>query len=361
MPVRLLVLMLHVEHPDSDRTGEQQDRQVHKQERLDADQPDQQGGNCRDRQIGRQELIEGADVAPERIGHPRAHVGARGHEAGEDLRAEVALALRRDLVEDRRVEAVDADVDEIAERVGLSPTPCLRRQRQLEESGLVRGYTAVVDEEAYGLPVTAFVGIRLKVHDAETVRHFERAVQQIDAVMDCHVMTGHVDYLLRVLARDLKDYERFVREELHAIPGIASIDTTKLAPAAVDTNKISNGSVNTDKLAMSSVDTTKLNADAVTTVKILDLNVTTQKIADAAINTAKLAPGSVDTGKLALSGPFGDLKGGLMVFSVESADEVDAILKADIYTAHGIFESWTIKPWNIVVSNLDTLKAGIAA
>lgn len=113
----------------------------------------------------------------------------------------------------------------LAERVGLSPTPCLRRQRQLEESGLVRGYTAVVDEEAYGLPVTAFVGIRLKVHDAETVRHFERAVQQIDAVMDCHVMTGHVDYLLRVLARDLKDYERFVREELHAIPGIASIDT----------------------------------------------------------------------------------------------------------------------------------------
>ena len=68
-----------------------------------------------------------------------------------------------------------------------------------------------------------------------------------------------------------------------------------------------------------------------------------------------------DEGKLALSGPFGDLKGGLMVFSVESADEVDAILKADIYTAHGIFESWTIKPWNIVVSNLDTLKAGIPA
>lgn len=115
---------------------------------------------------------------------------------------------------------------ELSEQVNLTPTPCLRRLRMLEESGMIRGYTAVVDEEAFGLPVTAFVGIKLKEHTAESVRKFERAIQTIDAVLDCYVMTGQVDYLLRVLTQSLQDYERFVRKELHAIPGIQSIDTS---------------------------------------------------------------------------------------------------------------------------------------
>ncbi len=115
---------------------------------------------------------------------------------------------------------------ELSERLNLSPSPCLRRLRLLEEARVIRGYTAIVDEESYGLPVTAFVGIKLKVHSAESVAAFERAIQAIDAVMDCYVMTGQVDYLLRVLAESLKDYERFVRKELHAIPGIESIDTS---------------------------------------------------------------------------------------------------------------------------------------
>lgn len=115
---------------------------------------------------------------------------------------------------------------ELSERLSLSPSPCLRRLRLLEEARVIRGYTAIVDEESYGLPVTAFVGIKLKVHSAESVAAFERAIQAIDAVMDCYVMTGQVDYLLRVLAASLKDYERFVRKELHAIPGIESIDTS---------------------------------------------------------------------------------------------------------------------------------------
>ena len=115
---------------------------------------------------------------------------------------------------------------ELSEQVNLSASPCLRRLRLLEEARVIRGYTAIVDEESYGLPVTAFVGIKLKVHSAESVHAFERAVQAIDAVMDCYVMTGQVDYLLRVLVESLKDYERFVRNDLHAIPGIQSIDTS---------------------------------------------------------------------------------------------------------------------------------------
>lgn len=115
---------------------------------------------------------------------------------------------------------------DLARRVNLSPSPCLRRVRQLEQSGMIRGYTAIVDQKAYGLPLTVFVRIALERHDTGTVNDFERCVREIDEIMDCFLMTGQRDYLLRVVAPSLEGYERFVREVIHAIPGIASIDTS---------------------------------------------------------------------------------------------------------------------------------------
>ncbi|CAJ0809775.1 DNA-binding transcriptional activator DecR [Ralstonia wenshanensis] len=115
---------------------------------------------------------------------------------------------------------------ELSERVNLSPSPCLRRLRLLEDAGIIRGYTAIVDEEAYGLPVTAFVHIRLQQHSREVVSTFENRIRAIDAILDCYVLTGEADYLLRVLVESLQDYEQFVRGQLHAIPGIAAIDTS---------------------------------------------------------------------------------------------------------------------------------------
>ncbi|MEE4330165.1 MAG: Lrp/AsnC family transcriptional regulator [Wenzhouxiangella sp.] len=115
---------------------------------------------------------------------------------------------------------------ELAQRVNLSPSPCLRRVRLLEERGIIRGYTAVVDQTACGLPLTVFIRITLERHDVATVSEFERQIREIDEVMDCFLMTGHRDYLLRVVASSLEGYERFVREVIHAIPGIASIDTS---------------------------------------------------------------------------------------------------------------------------------------
>lgn len=115
---------------------------------------------------------------------------------------------------------------ELSERVALSPSPCLRRLRHLEDSGVIKGYTAIVDEQAYGLPITAFVRIRLERHSAEIVAAFERKVRSIDAILDCYVMTGDADYLLRVLIQSLSDYEQFVRMKLHTIDGIGSIDTS---------------------------------------------------------------------------------------------------------------------------------------
>ena len=115
---------------------------------------------------------------------------------------------------------------DLAAQVNLSPSPCLRRTRALEEKGVIKGYTAIVDERPYGLPVTALVRIRLSSHTGDVVKLFEKKVHETEQILDCYVITGSEDYLLRVLVEDLKSYEEFVRHKLHNIPGIASIDSS---------------------------------------------------------------------------------------------------------------------------------------
>lgn len=115
---------------------------------------------------------------------------------------------------------------ELAERVGLTTSPCLRRLRLLEESGVIRGYSALLDQEKVGLPVSVFVSIKLERQNEEGLRLFETAVRDCPEVLDCYLMTGPRDYLLRVVARDLADYERFVKETLTRIEGIANIESS---------------------------------------------------------------------------------------------------------------------------------------
>ena len=115
---------------------------------------------------------------------------------------------------------------DLAEQVNLSPSPCLRRLRLLEESGAIRGYSAEVDAKAYGLPITAFVRIRLERHNEGDVRRFESRIGTIAEVLECHVLTGASDYQLRVVVADLDAYEDLIRNRIHRIGGIASIDTT---------------------------------------------------------------------------------------------------------------------------------------
>jgi Lrp/AsnC family leucine-responsive transcriptional regulator len=115
---------------------------------------------------------------------------------------------------------------ELADRVGLSPSPCLRRLKNLEQAGVIRGYHAEIDATLYGLPITVFIRVRLERHDEDTVNAFEAKVRANDNIVECHVMTGQSDYLLRVMVADLSDYERFVRRELQRIGGVASIDTS---------------------------------------------------------------------------------------------------------------------------------------
>ncbi len=115
---------------------------------------------------------------------------------------------------------------DLAEQVNLSPSPCLRRLRILEESGAIQGYSAEVDAKAYGLPITVFVRVRLERHNEEDVKRFENRVMSIDEVLECHVLTGASDYQLRVVVSDLDAYEDFIRNRIHRIGGIASIDTS---------------------------------------------------------------------------------------------------------------------------------------
>jgi DNA-binding Lrp family transcriptional regulator len=132
----------------------------------------------------------------------------------------IDYAILRTLQDDGRI-----TIQELARRVGLSPSPCLRRVRLLERAGTIRGYTAVIDERQYGLSITAFLRVRLDRHSDERVARFEKAVNGIDEVLECHVLAGDFDYMLRILVADLEAYERFIRKHIHTIPGIAAIET----------------------------------------------------------------------------------------------------------------------------------------
>jgi Lrp/AsnC family transcriptional regulator, leucine-responsive regulatory protein len=117
-------------------------------------------------------------------------------------------------------------VQDLAAKVNLSPSPCLRRLRILEARGAIRGYAAIVDEAKFGLPVTVFVRIRLDRHSEERVGRFERSVKSITEILECYLLAGDFDYMLRILVSDLKSYENFVREKIHTIPGIAALETS---------------------------------------------------------------------------------------------------------------------------------------
>ncbi len=113
--------------------------------------------------------------------------------------------------------------NELAERVGLSPSPCLRRVRRLEETGLIRGYQALVDPAAVGRGLRVFAGVRLIRHARADVVAFERAVIQLPEVVHTHHVTGNYDYLLQVEVADLPAYEDFHANRLAALPSVAAV------------------------------------------------------------------------------------------------------------------------------------------
>jgi len=115
---------------------------------------------------------------------------------------------------------------ELSERIGLSPSPCLRRLRQLEAGGVIQRYVALVDPETVGLGVTAFVRVRLDQQDDRHLAVFEAAVAAIPEVMECYLMTGEADYQLRVLVGSLGEFEDFLRHRLTRIAGVSQVTSS---------------------------------------------------------------------------------------------------------------------------------------
>ncbi len=114
---------------------------------------------------------------------------------------------------------------ELAERVGLSASPCLRRVRALERAGILKRYVALVDPRAVGLPISVVVNVSLRSQERAALVEFERQIECCPEVMECYLMTGSSDYLLRIVVPDLESYERFLADTLTRIPGVANIQS----------------------------------------------------------------------------------------------------------------------------------------
>ena len=139
------------------------------------------------------------------------------------------IAMRLDRIDQAILEHLQregrATSLELAEVAGLSPSPAHRRQRLLEESGIIRGYVALLDQDRVGLPVNVFVSVRLSAQTEDHLAAFERVIEGLPEVMECYVMSGASDYLLRVVAPDLGAYEEFLRTKLTRIAGVRGVES----------------------------------------------------------------------------------------------------------------------------------------
>jgi Lrp/AsnC family transcriptional regulator, leucine-responsive regulatory protein len=117
-------------------------------------------------------------------------------------------------------------INDLAGKVGLSPSPCLRRVRILEKSGVIARYVAVLDQRAAGLPVSVFISVKLEKQKEDLLEKFAKTIARWPEVLECYLMTGPRDYWLRVVVPDLAAYERFLKTKLTRLEGIASIESS---------------------------------------------------------------------------------------------------------------------------------------
>ena len=123
-------------------------------------------------------------------------------------------------------EEPDIAIQALAERVGLSHTPCWRRLKKLEESGVIKGRAVLLDADALGLSVAVFAHIRMKAHDEETLESFERMARSRPEIMECFLMSGEADYLLRVAMPSIAEYETFLKRVLVHMPGVGAVNSS---------------------------------------------------------------------------------------------------------------------------------------
>jgi Lrp/AsnC family transcriptional regulator, leucine-responsive regulatory protein len=128
---------------------------------------------------------------------------------------------------------------ELSEQVNLSPSACHRRVERLEQSGLIAGYVALLDARAMGKPTTVFVEITLQSQAEELLDAFELAVARVPDILECHLMAGTADYLLKILTEDTEDFARIHRQHLARLPGVAKMQSSFALRTVVKTTAIS--------------------------------------------------------------------------------------------------------------------------
>lgn len=117
-------------------------------------------------------------------------------------------------------------VQNLSELIGLSPTPTARRLKRLEETGIIKGYCALIDGVALGYTVTVFVSVQLDRQVDDALASFEAAIDAFPEVIDCWLMTGNRDYMMRVVTADLREFEHFLVQQLTKVPGVSTIESS---------------------------------------------------------------------------------------------------------------------------------------
>jgi len=139
----------------------------------------------------------------------------------------IDLKILKDLQNDGRMTNVD-----LAKRVGISAPPCLRRVRALEENGFIKGYHAVIDAPSMGYGITVFASVRLTSQAESDLKAFEDVCRAWPMVRECHMLSGEVDFLLRIVAKDWDSYQKFLTENLTTAANVTSVKTMPLVRSA---------------------------------------------------------------------------------------------------------------------------------
>lgn len=141
------------------------------------------------------------------------------------MQQKIADAFDQKILRELQVDARITNT-ELADKIGLSPSPCLRRVRRLEEAGMIRGYTALVDPAAFGWTMVAIATIRLARQNEDEIVMFEEAIREWDEVLECHLVTGSRDYVLKVATGGLDQYERFIKQKIARLKCVNTIETS---------------------------------------------------------------------------------------------------------------------------------------
>ncbi len=120
----------------------------------------------------------------------------------------------------------DRNIDQIGQSVGLSHTPCWRRIKKMEDAGIIRAKRCILDSEKIGLDVSIFVLVRLEIHSSDVLEEFEVATQSIPEILQCYTMSGEFDYLLRVVVKTVRDYEKTVKGKLLQLPHVGTMNSS---------------------------------------------------------------------------------------------------------------------------------------